>query len=261
MKRAQRNVRSTKDASQNVRQEKFTRVQFPVLLPKTEAQKEMLDSLKYASLVVVNGVAGTGKSFIACHHAAKKLHNKDVKKVILIRAYQPLAGRSIGFLPGDLKEKLLPYYQQLIDYFEDFMGKGATEIALKNDVIEICSLETIRGRSWDSSIIIVDEAQSLVVAEVQALVTRLGEGSQMILCGDASGQQSDIKNGMNGLTYLERLVQKYNIEDAEFVMFTREDIVRSGLTKAFVIAFEDEACSNDPIVSQAEQDSQHKKGR
>jgi phosphate starvation-inducible PhoH-like protein len=127
-----------------------------------------------------------------------------------------------------------------LDYLEDFLGKATVEIALKNKSIEICSLETIRGRSWDNCIVIVDEAQNLYPPEVQALVTRIGENCQMIICGDATGTQSDITKGINGLLYLEDICQKYNIGDTCFVSFTRDDIVRSGMTKEFVIAFEEE---------------------
>jgi len=144
------------------------------------------------------------------------------------------------------------------------LGKATTEIHIKNETIEICSLETIRGRSWDDAIIIIDEAQCLFVPEVQALVTRVGENSQIIFCGDDTGMQTDVKNGMNGLRYLRKLTEKYNISSSSFVNFTREDICRSGLTKEFVIAFEEEMLEDErgtAIVSQSEQDKQFKKGR
>jgi len=256
--------RRIKQVEQIVQKEKFTRTNFPQLLPKNENQRLLLDAFKYDRLVVAQGSAGTGKSILSVWHAAKKLHAKQVKKVILIRAYQPLAGRTIGMLPGTASEKLLPFYQQLVDYFEDFLGKATTDIHLKNGTIEICSLETIRGRSWDDSIIIIDEAQSLFVPEVQALVTRVGENSQIIFCGDDTGMQTDVRNGMNGLTYLRKLTEKYKISETSFINFTRDDICRSGLTKEFVIAFEEEMLQDikgTAIVSQADQDKQHKKGR
>lgn len=256
--------RNLKVREQVVQKEKFVRQTFPQLLPKNENQRVLLDALKYDKLVVAQGSSGVGKSLLAVWHAAKQLNAKQIKKVVLIRAYQPLAGRSIGLLPGSAAEKLMPFYQQLIDYFEDFLGKATTEIHLKNGSIEICSLETIRGRSWDDAIIIIDEAQCLYVPEVQALVTRVGETSQIIFCGDDTGMQTDVKNGMNGLRYLKKLTEKYNISETSFVNFTREDICRSGLTKEFVIAFEEEMLEDErgtAIVSQAEQDKQFKKGR
>lgn len=256
--------RRIKQTEQIVQKEKFTRVLFPQLQPKNENQRLLLDALKYDKLVVAQGSAGTGKSILSIWHAAKKLHAKQVKKVVLIRAYQPLAGRTIGMLPGTASEKLLPFYQQLVDYFEDFLGKASTAIHLKNGTIEICSLETIRGRSWDDCIILVDESQSLFVPEVQALVTRVGENSQIIFCGDDTGMQTDVRNGMNGLTYLRKLTEKYKISETSFINFTRDDICRSGLTKEFVIAFEEEMLQDikgTAIVSQVEQDKQFRKGR
>lgn len=211
-----------------------------------------------SKLYVTDNYVLTHNTFIACWHAAKRLHYGDVKKIVLIRAYQPLAGRSIGFLPGELEDKLKPYYQQMLDYFEDFLGAATVEIALKNKTIEICSLETIRGRSWEDTIVIVDESQSLFIPEVQALVTRMGENSQLIFCGDDSGVQTDVKVGMDGLNYLKEVIKKYNIADTAFVKFTRDDIVRSGLTKEFVIAFEEEMITNTPIVDQTQINKQFK---
>lgn len=232
--------RNQKVESARIQKEKFQRVQFPTLLPRNDNQKKLIEALKYNSMVVAHGSAGTGKTIFACYHAARKLHFNDIKQIVLVRAYQPLAGRSIGFLPGTTEEKLLPYYQQMIDYLEDCLGKGTVEIAIKNGIIRICPLEAIRGRSWDNTIVIVDESQNLFVEEVQALSTRMGENCQMIFCGDSSGIQTDIKKGMDGLTYLNAIVSKYAISDAAFVQFTRDDIVRSGMTKEFVIAFEEE---------------------
>ena len=256
--------RNQKVQSDRVQKEKFTRSQFPVLLPMNDHQKELIESMKYNSIIVAAGSSGVGKTLVCIHHAARKLFYGDIKKVVLLRAYQPLVGRTIGFMPGDALAKLMPYYQQMVDYFEDFLGKASTEIHIKNGSIEICSLETIRGRSWSDCIIIVDEAQNLFVPEIQALTTRIGERSQMLLCGDNSGLQTDVKNGMDGLTYLEKLITKYNIPDVSFINFTRDDICRSDITREFVIAFEEELKADlkgEAIVSKANVDKQFKVGR
>ena len=257
--------RRDKVQTQRVQKEKFQRNQFPSLNPMNDKQKDLQEALKYNAIVVAQGSAGVGKTLLACYHAAKKLHYGDIKKIILIRAYQPLAGRTIGMLPGDSDQKLLPFYQQMIDYFEDFLGKATTEIHIKNKTIEICSLETIRGRSWSDAIIIVDESQSLFVPEVQALTTRIGENAQMIFCGDNTGNQTDVKNGMDGLTYLNKIVQKYNIPDCQFITFTRDQICRSDVVRDFVIAFEEEMIADEKgletVVSRADVDKQFRKGR
>ena len=253
--------RSQKTINQRVKREKFLSTPFPELKPLNENQAKLLEALRYTSLVVARGSAGTGKTLLACWHAAKALHNHKINRIVLLRAYQPLAGRTIGFTPGDANEKLKPYYQQMLDYLEYDLVKGKVEADIKSGTIEICSLETIRGRSWDKTCIIVDESQNLFIPEVQALVTRLGADSQMIFCGDDSGHQTDVKNGLNGLSYLKALVHKYNIDDTADVTFTRDDIVRSDLTREFVIAFEEEAQTSTPIVPLSEINNQFKKGR
>lgn len=247
-----------------IKKEKFLRTPFPVLLPKNERQSRALEAFKYSTILVLSGWAGTGKTLLSCWHAAKRLKHGDIKKIVLIRAYQPLAGRTIGFMPGDATEKLMPFYQQMIDYLEDYLGVGAVEIALKNKTIELCSLETIRGRSWDDAIIIVDESQSLFIPEVQALSTRLGSNAQMIFCGDDTGQQTDVKNVMNGLRYFTEIINKYEIPDVEQIVFLQEDIVREGLTKEFVVAYEKERLADakgTSIISQVDINKQFKTGR
>ena len=257
--------RRAKLEEQNVRKEKFQRQGFYPLTPKTENQSKLIQALQYNTLVGAVGCAGTGKTMLSCYHAAKQFYEKKIHKIVLLRAYQPLAGRTIGFMPGTAEEKLKPYYQQMLDYFEDFLGKGVVDIAIKHGSIEMCSLETIRGRSWEDAVIIVDESQNLFVPEVQALVTRVGTNSQIIFCGDNTGLQSDVINGLDGLTYLFKLVNKYNISDTAFVEFDRDDICRSDITKEFVIAFEEEIQSEkagyDVIIQTADMFKQHKKGR
>lgn len=256
--------RTQKTQEQFVKKEKFQRQQFPTLLPKNDNQAKMLEAMKYSTLVISQGSSGVGKTLLACWHAAKRLHYGDVKKVVLIRAYQPLAGRTIGFRPGTVEEKLIGFYRQMLDYFEDYLGKATTEIHLKQGTIELASLEEIRGRSWNDTILVVDESQNLFVPEVQALSTRIGDNSQMIFCGDNSGIQTDIRNGMDGLTYLQKLVSKYSIPDVAFINFTRDDICRSDITREFVIAFEEELIADtkgEAIVSKQEVDKQFKKTR
>ena len=232
--------RNQKQQQDRVQKEKFVRTQFPAITPKNEKQKQFMEALKYDTVVVAHGSAGVGKTLVACYHAARKLHFGDVKKIVLIRAYQPLAGRSIGLLPGTAEEKLTPYYRQMLDYLEDCLGKATVEIALKTGTIEMCSLETIRGRSWSDCIVLAEEFQNMFVPEVQALMTRIGDNCQMIICGDDSGVQTDVRKGMDGLTYLKKLSERYVIDDCTFIKFEPQDCLRSGITKQFVLAFEAE---------------------
>jgi len=242
MKRAQ------KEQNERIVREKFkAERKLPEIYPQTDNQKLFFDALKHNTIVVGDGAAGTGKTLISCFHAAKRLHNKEIDKIILLRAYQPLAGRSIGLLPGTEHEKLLSTYVQMLSYLEEILGKTTVEIHLKHGTIEMCSLETIRGRNWENACIIVDEAQNLFVPEIQALTTRLGHNAQMLLVGDGSGFQSDVKKGLNGLTYLKRVVSKYNISGVKCITFSTDDILRSGITKDFVIAYYKEMESGDPL--------------
>lgn len=243
--------RKQKQQLSTVQREKFqAQRQLPQVNPQTENQRLFVQSLKTDSVIVGKGVAGTGKTFLACFHAAKELHNRQIRKIVLIRAYQPLAGRSIGLLPGTLEEKLMPFYQQMVDYLEEILGKTTTEIHIKNKTIEICALEAIRGKSWDDCVVICDEAQNLFVPEIQALTTRIGMNTQMIFIGDGSGVQTDVRKGMNGLEYLEKIVKKYNIADVGFVEFGYDDILRSDITRDFVIAYDKELTDKTPIVKQ-----------
>jgi len=223
------------DRSLNIKASKF-----PQILPKTENQKYFVEAFGESKIVIGAGFAGSGKTLLSIYHAAKQLYHGKTKKIILLRAYQPLAGRTIGFLPGEAEDKLLPYYRQMLDYLEDILGKAQVEIHRKRGAIEICSLETIRGRNWEDAVVIVDEAQNLFAEEVRALCTRLGDNSQMILLGDDSGVQTDITNETDGLSYLLGIVEKYNIPDLALVYFEVQDILRSNITKDFVIAFDKE---------------------
>jgi len=239
MKRSQRNntarVPKAIDRSASGKASKF-----PVLSAKTENQGYFVESLNSDVIVVGAGYAGTGKSLLACYHAAHKLYHGKIKKIVLLRAYQPLAGRTIGFTPGEAIDKLRPHYLQLIEYLEDFLGKSQVEIFIKQGTIEVCSLETIRGRSWEDNVVIVDESQNLYVEEIQALTTRVGNNCQLIIIGDDSGVQTDITDKKNGLSYLLGIVEKYDIPQVGITYFDIEDVLRSGVTKSFVIAYDKE---------------------
>lgn len=233
--------RSQKQQQDLVKRQKFQADrQVPQIHPKTENQRKFFNALNEKTLIVGRGSAGSGKSLISCYVAARELSLNHVKKIVLIRAYQPLAGRSTGFLPGSVEEKLYPYYAQMIEYLEDVLGKAAVEIALKHKTIEICPLETIRGRNWDDAYVVCDEAQNLYVAEIQAIVTRVGHNTKLVFVGDHTPIQNDVKKGENGLDYLVRILKKYNITDSEIITFGYDDILRSGITRDFVIAFDKE---------------------
>jgi len=206
------------------------------LKAKTKGQAVLLSLLRECQMVVADGSAGVGKSYVTLMYAAKEFLDGKFEKIVIYRAYQPLAGRTVGFLKGSEKEKLLPYMAEQVHILEDALGKGAVDVGLSSGTIELGLLEAVRGRSFENAFILVDEAQLLTPAEIQALTTRVGEGSQMALVGDSNQVDNPSKAG--GLKYLANIVNKYCINDVGFVNFTSNDCVRSGLVKEFLLAYD-----------------------
>ena len=224
------------------------------ITPKTRNQEKLLSVLKRCQVVVSCGSSGSGKTYISCVHAANRLLMGEVDKIILTRPTEG-PGKTIGFRPGEVEDKLSSTYQSMIDPLKKALGGGSHyQMLLKQGKIVLEALEDIRGRSYRKCCIIVDEASNTDVKTMQTAVTRLGEGSQIIFCGDSAPWQKDIK-GESGLTWLIRLVKKLRRDEPDYldeedwsnlynnigiVEFTREDVVRSGITKLFVKSFDEE---------------------
>lgn len=207
-----------------------------VYTPKTAKQKlywHMLDSL---TLIVANGVAGTSKSYTACHYAAKQLLSKSIDKVVLTRPYVS-CGATMGYNVGGLNQKLFPFLLPMIGYLKEALGSATVDIMLGDGRIEIVPFEVIRGRSFSNTIILADELQSCDIASIQALTTRIGENCKLVITGDS--RQNDIKRGVDGMSYIVNILDTYNIRDSGVIEFGIEDIVRSGITRDFVIAYEE----------------------
>lgn len=208
------------------------------LKAKTKGQSVLLSLLRECQMVVADGSAGSGKTYVTLMYAAKEFLDGKFEKIVIYRAYQPLAGRTVGFLKGSEKDKLMPYMAEQVALLEKFLGKGFVEVGLSSGTIELGLLEAVRGRSFESAFILVDEAQLLTPAEIQALTTRIGEGSQMVFIGDSN--QTDNRSKSGGLRYLANIVEKYGIQDVGFVSFTSQDCVRSGLVRDFLLAYDEE---------------------
>lgn len=202
------------------------------LVPKNNNQKLYIEALKDSNQVVVFGPAGTGKTYVVATYAANEYNLKGVNKIVITRPHVAV-GKDIGYLPGTLEEKCAPWALPVIDVLEKHLGKGAVETGLKNGNIETVPLALIRGRSFDNTLMIVDEAQNLTVEELKALVTRVGQGSKLVINGDV--QQSDLKQG-DGLTKIVHLVKKYQLP-IPIVEFTVDDIIRSDITAMWVKTF------------------------
>jgi len=218
------------------RREKFEHERKPdALRPLNPTQGVYLDALRTEEQIVVLGPAGTGKTFLAGTHAADQLRGNRVKKVIITRPNVP-GGRSLGFFPGDLHEKIAPWVVPLTSVISDRIGAGAFDIALKKGGIEIVPFEVMRGRSWNDTLIILDEAQNTTVEEIKMFLTRVGENSQVIINGDI--RQSDLKI-TSGLAQIIRIIKSHSLP-IPIIEFTVDDIVRSGICEMWVRAFDKE---------------------
>lgn len=205
------------------------------LVPRTPKQKTYIQSLIHDCVVICLGPAGTGKTYCAAVYAAMQLHLGEVNKLIVTRPNVP-TGRSIGFFPGTIEEKMAPWVAPITSVLKETLGSGEYECHIKHGNIEMVPLEVIRGRSWDDAIILIDESQNLTMDELKAVSTRIGRNSRMIFMGDAS--QSDLANGKdNALHKFCDIIEKYAVPQTSIIEFTHEDVVRSDICAALVSAF------------------------
>ncbi len=202
--------------------------------PLTDRQAEYLEALGRSSQVIVLGPAGTGKTYIAGTRAADQLRQRRISKVVITRPNVP-SGRSLGFFPGTLEEKIAPWVAPLTEAMKERMGAGAFEIALKAGDIEIVPFEVMRGRTFKNCLVILDEAQNTTTNEIKMFLTRIGDDCQVIINGDVS--QTDLRE-TSGLRTVIHLI-KSRMMPIPVVEFTRSDIVRSGICAEWVAAFEE----------------------
>ena len=207
--------------------------------PKTYNQSRYIKALQSEVLIVATGRAGSGKTYIAACHAANKLLAGEVKRVIIARPYVAM-GKTTGFWPGSPTQKLLPYCRPILEAMKEQMGSAAFECNFDDSGesnISLQPLEAIRGMSFSDCILIIDEGQNATPEEIKSIVTRIGENCQLIFCGDP--KQHDLR-GVSGIDYLCGVIEKYNISNTAIIEFTVDDIVRSGICKEFISAFERE---------------------
>lgn len=207
---------------------------------RTPTQDTYMRALQRAELVFGVGPAGTGKTYLAVAHAAMLLERGLVERIILSRPAVE-AGERLGFLPGDMKEKVDPYLRPLYDALYDMMPAEKIERAMAADIIEIAPLAFMRGRTLAHSAVILDEAQNTTSMQMKMFLTRLGEGSRMIVTGDPS--QIDLPFGQkSGLTEAMRILD--SIENIVTVHFSQKDVVRHPLVTAIVTAYDRDARAN-----------------
>ena len=202
------------------------------LVPRTENQKALIDALKTSSQVFILGPAGTGKTYVTATYAADLYTLKEIDKIVITRPHVAV-GKELGFLKGDLQEKTMPWALPVLDVLEKHLGKGTVETGIKNGNIEMAPLALMRGRSFDNAFIIVDESQNITTHELKMLLTRVGEGSTIVLNGDT--QQSDLKEA-DGLSKVIHLAKKYMLP-VPIIEFGLTDIVRSDICAEWVKVF------------------------
>lgn len=202
------------------------------LLPQTEKQAEYIKAIQDSNQIIVLGPAGTGKTYIAATYAANLYLTKQIDKIIVTRP-NVAAGKSIGYFPGTLEEKMMPWVMPVLEVLHWHLGKGAVDTGIKNGNIEIAPFETMRGRSFRDAFVILDEAQNVTPHEIKMFLTRVGENCKVILNGDVF--QSDLQE-TSGLSKAIHMVKKYLLP-VPVIEFGMQDIVRSDLCKQWIAAF------------------------
>lgn len=203
--------------------------------PRTPNQKELVETIRSKTITVVDGPAGTGKTMLAVTEALRAQMNFEVHKIVILRPLVTV-GEDLGFLPGGLEEKISPYLQHILEYFEEFINKKTIEGLMKAGVIELVPFALVRGRTFKESFIIVDEAQNATKTQMKAILTRLGEGSKMVVVGDV--EQKDIRDKVSGL---DDLIGRMSVsEHVGFVEMDNSDIQRHPLLSEIISWYDED---------------------
>jgi phosphate starvation-inducible PhoH-like protein len=228
----------SKDSSANLKQIFLDRVYITsgkqVITPKTVHQKEYIDSIRRFDIVFGIGPAGTGKTYLAMAMAMAALARKEIKRVVLARPAVE-AGEHLGFLPGDLYEKVNPYLRPLYDALHDMMDFEDASGLIQRGIIEVAPLAFMRGRTLNDSFVILDEAQNATPDQMKMFLTRLGFSSKAVITGDVT--QTDLPNGTtSGLIEAKTILS--GIKGIQFIFFGREDVIRHPLVQEIIDAYE-----------------------
>jgi len=205
---------------------------FKEIKPLNFIQGEYLEAIRNNDIIFGTGSAGTGKTFVAASYAAAELYHRRVNKIILSRPNVE-AGPGMGFLPGTLEEKYLPYLSPFEGVFVRSLGRGFYDYCLKDKTIEPVPIGFMRGLTFDNCIVLIDEAQNITPVEMKMILSRIGRNCKMIFSGDTLQQDIPGKSGLRDA--IERLS---SIQGIEVVNFLHEDIVRSRMCKQIIMAYE-----------------------
>jgi phosphate starvation-inducible PhoH-like protein len=204
--------------------------------PRTDGQARYVHAMRDNDVTFAIGPAGTGKSYLAVAQAVTMLRQGVIKKIVLVRPAVE-AGEKLGFLPGDIAQKINPYLRPLLDALNDMMEPEQVKRYMENDIIEIAPLAFMRGRTLNSAVIILDEGQNTTIPQMQMFLTRMGHGSKIVVTGDIT--QIDLpKQTRSGL--VDAVQRLKNLDRIGIVHLGEQDIVRHPLVQAIVKAYEDD---------------------
>lgn len=201
-----------------------------MIYPKTIGQAILCDAMRHNEIVFATGVAGTGKTYLAVAYAVSLLKSEKSEKIILTRPAVE-AGESLGFLPGDMKEKVDPYLRPLYDALNDMLGVDTVEKYIEKQIIEIAPLAFMRGRTLNDAVVILDEAQNATCAQMKMFLTRMGKNCKMVVTGDVT-QIDLIKKKDSGLMQACAILE--DIEGIEIVHLQNSDVVRNPLVQKII---------------------------
>lgn len=205
-----------------------------LISPKSIVQKQYIDAIRKYDIVISIGPAGTGKTYLAMAMAIASLIKKELDRIILTRPAVE-AGEKLGFLPGDLYEKVNPYLRPLYDALHDMMDLEKASRLLQKGIIEVAPLAFMRGRTLNDSFVILDEAQNTTSEQMKMFLTRLGFSSKAVITGDIT--QIDLPTGKpSGLVKIQSILS--GIEGIKFVYFSEKDVVRHPLVQEIIVAYE-----------------------
>lgn len=218
------------------------------IAPRTENQKRLVEAFQHHDMVFAIGPAGTGKTYVAIALAVKALKNKEARKIILSRPAVE-AGEKLGFLPGDMKEKIDPYLQPLYDALQEMIPAAKLQEYMDQNVIQIAPLAFMRGRTLNDAVVILDEAQNTTSSQIKMFMTRMGQNTKMIITGDCT--QIDLPYSQkSGLIEAMRILG--NVDGIAFVNLDKSDIVRHRLVSQIVAAYEKESQRKKQATEQNE---------
>jgi phosphate starvation-inducible PhoH-like protein len=214
-----------------------------IIKARTPGQREYLQQMRLNDIVFAIGPAGTGKTYLAVAMAVAALKNREITKIILARPAVE-AGESLGFLPGDLKEKVDPYLRPLYDALDDMIPPDKLKTYIERRVIEVVPLAYMRGRTLNNAYVILDEAQNATSIQMKMFLTRLGANSKAIITGDITQIDLPLKT-VSGLVEIREILQ--NVDGVKFCYFDRNDVVRHKLVKDIIDAYDKYHTNETPI--------------